>query len=111
MPKPRKYVRINGIEYTGVSRHKPSGRYYIRANGKREYFRSPEEARAAYRAMTAVHLTEYERVLMEAVARVRSATAVEKLKELHLYEAINSKVRIVGGVVPGGRRDGSSASR
>jgi len=104
MPKPRKYVRINGIEYTGVSLHKPSGRYYVRANGKRKYFRTPEEARAAYRAMTTVHLTEHERAVMEAVARVRSAAAVEKLKELGLHEAINSRVRIVGGVLHGGER-------
>ncbi len=106
MPRPRKYVRINGVEYTGVSLHKPSGRYYIylQADRKRRYFHTPEEARAAYLTLTAVRLTDYERTVMEVVARVRSAAAVEKLRELHLYDTINSSARIEGGVIPGGEQ-------
>lgn len=52
MARPRKYVRVDGRVIDGVSFHKATNRYYIYdRRGKQAYFRTWEEASAAYRRL------------------------------------------------------------
>lgn len=80
MPRPRKYVRDNGGEITGLSLH-ASGRYYaLREKGQREYFGKDRQlAIARNRSWQAKQ--NGERVRIEDVGKL-SSQSVEGLQSL-----------------------------
>ena len=79
MARSRKFAVVNGREVLGVSAM-PDGRFYIIDNGKRQYFKTATQARAAFAAQQN-NLTDVDVARLQAVALIRHAETLERLRQ------------------------------
>lgn len=100
MARQRKFLQIDGKAINGVSRHRPSGRFYIiDQTGRRVYSTDWREARANYQAQLLRDMDDVARARMLAETDVRHAIALRQLQAHPLYEEISRGVAVEGGVV------------